>query len=189
MNETLSRRALVQGMTGGSAFALAAPRERAQEATPSPESESTKGTAVTITKDEIVALMHAYHELVMIEKGTAAEQSAFFLDSHPRIYIPHGEDLSLEDNYMIHQKLTEESHVSLEPLDVTQLHNQPERARAVGAVLWQGRVVGADKKAVIRCIVGEDWIVQRVPSGDLKIALYINPYHRFLPDSAPFSLR
>ena len=36
-------------------------------------------------------------------------------------------------------------------------------------------------------VVGEDWIVQRTAAG-LKIALYINPYRYFLPDSAPFAL-
>ena len=39
-----------------------------------------------------------------------------------------------------------------------------------------------------QCIVGEDWIVRRIPSGELKIALYINSYHRSLPDSAPMDL-
>ena len=38
-------------------------------------------------------------------------------------------------------------------------------------------------------VVGEDWIVQRAPCGELKIALYINPYHYFLPDSAQMDLR
>ncbi len=33
-------------------------------------------------------------------------------------------------------------------------------------------------------MVGEDWIIQREPSGELKIVLYINPYHCLLPDSA-----
>jgi hypothetical protein len=32
---------------------------------------------------------------------------------------------------------------------------------------------------VVKCVVGEDWIVQREPSGDLKIVLYVNPYHHF----------
>ena len=49
-------------------------------------------------------------------------------------------------------------------------------------------MVDAAQDAVIKCVVGEDWIVQRTPSGDLKIALYINTYHHFLPDSAPMSL-
>jgi hypothetical protein len=73
-------------------------------------------------------------------------------------------------------------------MDVTQLSVAPERARAVGAVYWQGRVVGAAVDAIVKCVVGEDWIVQRVASGEVKIALYINTYHRFLPDSAPLSL-
>ena len=143
---------------------------------------------MAITKDEVVALMHAFHELVMIEKGTAAEQAAFFLHPEPRIYIPHGEDLTLQANYAVHQKLTDERHLPLEPFDVTPLCSQPERVRAAGAIYWQGRLVDAAEDAVIKCIVGEEWIVQRLPSGELKIALYINPYHRFLPDSAPFAL-
>ncbi len=74
-------------------------------------------------------------------------------------------------------------------LDVIQLSSQPERARAIGAVYWQGRLVHSPKEALIKCIVGEDWIVQRVPSGELKIALYINSYHGFLADSAPIDLK
>jgi hypothetical protein len=42
--------------------------------------------------------------------------------------------------------------------------------------------------AVIKVIVGEDWIVQRDRSGDLRIVLYINAYHCFLPDSAQIDL-
>jgi len=34
-------------------------------------------------------------------------------------------------------------------------------------------------KGLINCIVGEDWIVQRISSGELEVALYINSYHRF----------
>jgi hypothetical protein len=42
---------------------------------------------------------------------------------------------------------------------------------------------------LIKCVVGEDWIVQRAPSGELKIALYINTYHYFLPGSARMNLK
>lgn len=41
---------------------------------------------------------------------------------------------------------------------------------------------------LITCVVGEDWIVQRLATGELQIDLYINPYHRFLPGSAPIDL-
>jgi hypothetical protein len=37
---------------------------------------------------------------------------------------------------------------------------------------------------VIKAVVGEDRMVQREASGELKIVLYINPYPYFLPGSA-----
>lgn len=66
--------------------------------------------------------------------------------------------------------------------------DNPERVRAVGAVYWQGRVVGAPEGTLIKVVVGEDWIVQRTPGGELKFALYVNSYHYFLPDSASFGI-
>lgn len=143
---------------------------------------------MAITKDDILALMTDFHDLVMLRKGTAAEQAAFFLRSdEARIVVPHGEDISVQANYEIHQKLTDERHVPLEPWDVTPLSSAPERARAVGAVYWEGRLADSPDR-VIKCVVGEDWIVQRTADGTLKIALYVNPYHHFLPDSAPIAL-
>ncbi len=143
---------------------------------------------MAITKDDVLSLMNAFHDVVMLRKGTATEQSAFFLRrDEARVFVPHGEDLSLQTNYEIHQKLTDEVHIPLDPWEITELSRSPERARAVGAVYWEGRVVGAPD-AVIKVVVGEDWIVQREPGGDLKIVLYVNPYHHFLPDSAQIEL-
>jgi hypothetical protein len=133
--------------------------------------------------------MNQFHDVVMLEKGTGADQASFFLrPGEARIFIPHGEDVSAQDNYEIHQKLTDEKHAPLEPWDIIPLCDEPERVRAVGAVYWEGRVVGTDD-AIVKCVVGEDWIVQRDASGDLKVALYINPYHHFLPDSAHLHLK
>ena len=143
---------------------------------------------MAITKDEVVALVNAFHE-VSTKGGTAAEQARFFLHPEPWIFIPHGEDISLQTNYEIHQKLTDERHVTGDQWDIIPLCAQPERARAVGAIYWEGRVKDSRDGARIKCIVGEDWIVQRVASGALKIALYINSYHHFLPDSAPIDLK
>ncbi len=142
-----------------------------------------------MTKEDVMTLMNKFHDVVMFDKGTAAAQAAFFLHPEPRIFIPHGEDITLQTNYEIHQKLTDEAHVALDPWEIVPLSSQPERARAVGAVYWQGRLIDSEKAALIKCIVGEDWIVQRIPSGELKIALYINSYHYFLPDSAPIDLK
>jgi|SRR5437763_4106677 len=143
---------------------------------------------MAISKDEVVALMNAFHDVAM-NGGTAAEQAKFFLHPEPRIFVLHGEDVSLQANYEIHQRLTDERHIAGEEWKVTPLNDAPERVRAVGAVYWQGRLKASPEGALIKCIVGEDWIVQRIPSGELKIALYINPYHHFLPDSAPIVLK
>ena len=143
---------------------------------------------MAITKDDVISLMNNFHDVVMFRKGTAAEQAAFFLyPDEARIFIPHGDDVSVQANYDIHQKLTDEVHTPLEPWGITPLSSEPERVRAVGAVYWEGRLVDSTD-AVVKCIVGEDWIVQRERSGELKIVLYINPYHHFLPDSAQIDL-
>ena len=115
---------------------------------------------MAIEKDDVISLMNAFHDVVMIRKGTAAEQAAFFLrPDEARVYVPHGEDLSMQTNYEIHQQLTDEVHVPLDPWDITQLSAAPERARAVGAVYWEGRLVNAPD-AVIKVVVGEAGSVQ-----------------------------
>lgn len=74
--------------------------------------------------------------------------------------------------------------MNLQPWDFQMTCTEPERARARGNVYWEG--VPVDSSAgPIKVIVGEDWIVQRVADGGLKIALYINTHHLVLPDSAP----
>jgi hypothetical protein len=143
---------------------------------------------MAVTKDEIVALVNAFHE-VTTKGGAAADQAKFFLYPEPRIFVPHGEDLTLQANYEIHQKLTDERHIAATQWEITPLNDSPERAHVVGSIYWEGRLKSSPQGALIKCIVGEDWIVQRIPSGELKIALYINPYHHFLPDSAPIDLK
>ena len=143
---------------------------------------------MAISKGDVVSLMNEFHDTVMFKKGTAEDQARFFLHPEPRIFVSHGQDLSLQTNYEIHQKLTDERHIVLEPFTITPLCDDPERAHAVGAVYWEARPLGSSDGGLIKCIVGEDWIVQRIPSGELKIALYINSYHRSLPDSAPIDL-
>lgn len=153
-----------------------------------PDYLARRNSAVAISKEEIFALMNGFHDVVMYEKGSAKDQAKFFLYPEPRIFIPHGEDISLQTNYEIHQTLTDEKHVLMDQWEITALCDQPERARVVGAVYWEGRLLNSAEKALIKCVVGEDWIVQRLPSGELKIALYINAYHHFLPDSAAIQL-
>ncbi|MGQ3890303.1 hypothetical protein ACQUW5_14970 [Legionella sp. CNM-1927-20] len=144
---------------------------------------------MTISKQEVIDLMSRFHDVVMFEKGDAKSQGEFFLYPEPMIFIPHGEDISLQTNYEIHQKLTDEMHISLNEWEIIPLTEKPERVRAIGAVYWQGRLIDSSVGALIKCVVGEDWIVQRTAEGVLKIVLYINSYHHFLPDSAPIELK
>jgi hypothetical protein len=141
-----------------------------------------------IALDEILDLGARYHHLVGVGKGDAVAQAAFFIHPSPVIYVAHSSDLSLHDNFEIHQGMTDEQFFHLEPWNVMQLCAAPERARAVGGILWQGRPIGDAQSGFIKVVVGEDWIVQRLPDGEVKFALYLNTHHQLLPDSAAFSL-
>ena len=90
----------------------------------------------------MVSLMNEFHDTVMFKKGTAEDQARFFLHPEPRIFVAHGEDLSLQTNYEIHQKLTGERHILLEPFTITPLCDDPERAHTVGAVYWEAHPFG-----------------------------------------------
>ena len=100
----------------------------------------------------------------------------------PLSTFPMWGELSLRANYEVHQRLTDEKHIWQHDRELTQLSNEPERARAIFAVYWEGRIV--ETGGIVKAIVGEDWILQRKEDGALKIALYINAYHHLLPDSA-----
>src|SRR5687767_15157300 len=112
---------------------------------------------MAITREEVFELMRKFHDVVMLDKGSAADQAAFFLLPEPMIFIPHGEDITLQSNCEIHQRLADEVLAPMEQLDVIQLSSQPERARAIGAVYRQGRLATSPTEALIKCIVGEDW--------------------------------
>ena len=143
---------------------------------------------MAISLDEILDLGARYHHVVGVEKGDARRKPQFFIHPNPVICVEHASDLTLQANHESHLGITDEEFFHLEPWTVTQLCEQPERARAVGGVLWQGQPIGAEQQGLIKVVVGEDWIVQRAPTGELKFALYINTHHQLLPDSAPFSL-
>ena len=130
-----------------------------------------------ITENDIIEFSNEFHELSMVKKGTAAEQAEFFLYPEPVIIVLHGTDISLQKNYEIHQQLVDEIHIPQKNWLVTPLLNQPERVRAEGCVYWEGRLKNSKDNAKIKCFVGEDWIVQRTDTGELKFVLYINSYH------------
>ncbi len=142
---------------------------------------------MAITEQDVIELSNQFHETVMVKKGTAKDQAEFFMYPEARIILLHGTDISLQENYDIHQKLINEIHIPQKNWLITPLCHQPERVRAVGCIYWQGclKAVKNQSDAIIKCYVGEDWIIQRTGTSKLKFALYINSYHYFLPDSAP----
>lgn len=142
---------------------------------------------MTISLEEVRALGERFHHVVGSEKGDGDAQAAFFLHPEPRIIVAHGEDISMDGNWTIHQRIVDERITWLEPWDLCQLSDEPERARATGAVLWEGRSLD-DEAGLMRVVVGEDWIVQRQADGDLRFALYINTSHRVLPGSSTMDI-
>jgi hypothetical protein len=64
------------------------------------------------------------------------------------------------------------------------LNDEPARARTLGTVYWEA--VSDEAGKTINSVVGEDWILERISSSDLKFVLYLNTFHHQLPDSAPF---
>ena len=106
--------------------------------------------------------------------ASAAEQAQFFLDPHARIYIAwNGATISLEDHETLHAQWINEHH-SFGHFDLTPLNASPERVRARGTVYWQAEFSGRPPPNVIKAVVGEDWIIERVASGALKFVLYVN---------------
>jgi hypothetical protein len=120
---------------------------------------------MAIINEDIVALASAFHDASMVKKSTAAEMAEFFLYPESRIFVLHGGGLTLQANHEIHQKLVDEIHWTVGTRDITPLGGNPERARAQaqGIVYWQGRHVDSANGALLKCYVGEDWVVERVP--------------------------
>jgi hypothetical protein len=65
----------------------------------------------------------------------------------------------------------DEKHAPPDQWEIIPSSSQPECVRAIGAVYREGRPIDSANEALIKCVVGEGWIVQRISSGELKIAL------------------
>ena len=82
---------------------------------------------MAITRGDVLALAQGFLDCVMIEKGGPAEQQKFFLHPNPTLYLLRGDDMTLDQNYELHQKLTDEKHRPVR-WDFTQLCEAPDRA-------------------------------------------------------------
>ena len=59
---------------------------------------------MAITRDDIVALAKAYLDCVMVSQEPPSEQQKFFLHQDPILFLLRGEDMTLQQNYELHQK-------------------------------------------------------------------------------------
>ena len=92
-----------------------------------------------------------------------------------------------EEHYKLHAQWINELH-TLGDFSLTPLSASPERVRAIGTVYWQGEYRARPAPNVIKAVVGEDWVLERTPSHELKFVLYMNTFHHLLPDSAPLEI-
>ena len=133
---------------------------------------------MAITREEVAALAEAFWETARCG-GAAPDQAAFFL-FEARVYVLEtGATFSMEEHERFHAQFDEEEHV-LGDLVVVPLSDEPERARATGTVYWRARYRDRSR-GEIRAVVGEDFVVERAPSGEVRFVLYLNTFHHFLP--------
>jgi hypothetical protein len=140
-----------------------------------------------ITLDEVEAFAHKWFDTAF-GGGAAAAQAAFFLDPNSRIVVVQGgETISFPEHETLHKQWTNERHL-FGRFNITTLNAKPERVRATGTVYWEAQYRDRPPPNVIKAVVGEDWIIERIPSGELRYVLYMNTFHHLLPDSAPLLL-
>ncbi|MHB1067638.1 MAG: nuclear transport factor 2 family protein [Candidatus Nanopelagicales bacterium] len=138
-----------------------------------------------ITHDEIVDLNQRFHRVVF-SHGDAAAQGAFFLHPDARLCVPHGREYTFQEHHELHLEFEDERCVDPPQWDITQLRTDPERARAIGNVYWEGRPVNEPPGSLLKIMVCEEWIVERTSDG-LKFVLYQSTSHTPLPDSSPLT--
>jgi hypothetical protein len=142
---------------------------------------------MAIINEDIVALASAFHDASMVKKSTAAQMAEFFLYPESRIFVLHGGDLTLQANHEIHQKLVDEIHWTVGTWDIAR--RQPRAGAGAGYRLLAGppRRLGRRRAAQMPC--GRGLGGRTGASGELKFVIYVNSFHRFLPDAAPIEIR
>ena len=80
---------------------------------------------------------------------------------------------TLEEHHKLHTQWINERH-EFGQFNLTSLNSSPERVRAVGTVYWQAEFRGHPAPNVIKALVGEDWSLEKTPSGKLAFVLYMN---------------
>lgn len=119
--------------------------------------------------------------------GTGDDQAKFHLHRDARIFTGDGVSFTLDEHHKLHQQWINEKHV-FGPLELTKIHDNPERVRINGTVYWEAtQRAESQSLIIIKMIVGETWYIEKTSRG-LRFVLYISgPFHP-LPDSSPLNL-
>lgn len=134
-----------------------------------------------ITLKDVLALGEKWCDTLRAE-GTVEERAAFFIPQPARIYAQQlGVWMTLDEHAAYHAQFRKQV-LKLGEFSVTPLPGPPDRARAVGSLYWEGHF--RDERPPLRCVVGEDWLLERTPSGEVKFVLWLNTMHHFLADSS-----
>lgn len=137
---------------------------------------------MAISADEVLALGEKWCDTLRNE-GSIAERKALFLYDNPRIFVQHqGLSMTLEEHGAYHTQFRSQI-LRLGGFVVTPLSDGPDRARAIGTLYWEGHFKD-ETMAPLRCVVGEDWLVERDTDGVVKYVLWINTMHHFLAESS-----
>src|SRR6185295_7327868 len=105
-----------------------------------------------ITLDEVHEFGKRWFNAVG-ERGSAADQAAFFLDRHSRIYVlSNGTTFTFEEHHKLHVQWINELH-RFGHFVLTPLSEAPERVRATGTVYWQAEFTRRSPPNVIKAVV------------------------------------
>lgn len=138
---------------------------------------------MAITVDEVKAIAERWCDTLRERDAPASERAAFFLYPDPRIFVVQsGISITMEEHAAFHAQFSHQI-LTLGDFTVSQLNDEPERARAIGSLYWEAHFPD-EAKPPLRCIVGEDWLFERIPSGELRYVLWLNTMHHFLADSS-----
>jgi hypothetical protein len=137
---------------------------------------------MAITVDEVKALAERWCDMLRREDHSVESRVDMFVHPDARIYIlESGVSLTMAEHAAYHSQFASQD-LALGDFTISQLSDQPERARALGSLYWEAHFADPDKPP-LRCVVGEDWIVERIPSGELRFVLWLNTIHHFLAGS------
>ena len=97
------------------------------------------------------------------------------------LVAPDGAFLDLESHQALHRPLTAERHCWRE-MTITTLASRPPRVLVETTVSWTATVRATDQRIVAE--VDQRWIIERLPTGELRFNQWWSPAIRYLGGDA-----